>query len=233
MAITIVQSNFHSNPFTGVTSGTATGSLTNPVASGNAVLIGFAGAGNSAALTVGTVTDNQSNTYPQATYDNSVTSGQGWFLKTNITNAPNTSFSAPFTVSSSSPTIVVAVYEISGLGLTPADYANLQSSGFATTFNLAFTTVAVNEMGFAILSNANGSGQAAVTMTNGWTADSTNLAGNPRSVVAHVALPTSGSNSIQGSTTSGDLWNVSIVSLQPGSVAPPPTSYFLESTEYF
>lgn len=222
MAISIIQSNPTSTPFTGVTSGTATGSLATPVTSGNAVLIAFASAGNSAALTVGSVTDNTSNSYVPLTFDNVTTSGQGFYLLTNITNGPNTSFSAPFTCTLSSPTIVVYVYEIGGLALSASDYANLQTSGFSTSFNLSFTTTSANEYGFSILSNSNGSGQSSVTMSNGWTQTGTAnayLGTLPRSAFATSALPTSGSgNSINGSTGSADEWNVTIVSLKPNTL---------------
>lgn len=221
MAIAIVQSNFVSNPFTGVTSGTATGSLPNPVASGNAVLLGFAGAGGNNKTISGAVLDDKSNTYSQVMYDNTTTNGQGWFLLTNITNGPHTAFNIPFTIAISSPTIVVAVYELSGVDPSPVEVATLTSSTFATTFNRPITTAAANEYGFALLSNANGSGQTAVTMTSGpptWTLDNNSLAGGvTHSAFASVALPSSGSNAIAGSTSAGDTWNISIVTLKQGS----------------
>jgi hypothetical protein len=219
MSITIVQSAF--NPAFHAGSGTATVTLTNPVTSGNAVLIGFAGNDSQTAKTVGTITDDKSNTgYSTLTFDNTApVDGQGWFILTNVTNGPST-FDVPFTTSSAA-NIIIGVYEISGLLASPGDFANTLTSGFSTTFNLAITTTVANELGFAILSNSNGSGQTAVTLTNGWTADFTDLTGSTFfSVFAHMALPTAGSgNSIQGSTASADEWNVSIVSLKPSTTA--------------
>jgi hypothetical protein len=226
MAISIVQSAFNPQSFFTVTSGTATATLGAAVTSGNAVLLAFAGSDSQSAKTIGTVTDNKSNTgYSTLTYNNTTVTGQGWFLLVNITNGP-TVFDIPFTTVSSTSRIIMGVYELAGLSSTPSDYANLQTSGFTTTFNLTFNTTAINEMGFAILSNANGSGQTAMTLTNGWTADYTNLTGSTFfSEIAHMALPSSGSNAIAGSTTAADEWNVSIVSLEPGSgVIPPPTT---------
>ncbi len=223
--ITVVQSNVVSNPFTGVTSGTATASLSAPVTSGNAVLIAFAGAANAAVITVGTVTDNKSNTYTTLTFDNTSTSGQGFYLATNVTNGPNTSFSAAFTVGTSSPTIVVAVWELSGLAASPTDVATLLSAtSFASSFNKAFTTTTANEMGFAILSDGNGTSLSAVTLSNGWSQSvgvaNAYLGGSPHSAFGTSSLPTPGSgNSIQGSTASGDTWNISLVTLKPAGGA--------------
>jgi hypothetical protein len=92
---------------------------------------------------------------------------------------------------------------------------------FTASFSVSFTTTAANEVGFALLSNSNGTEQTSVTMTNGWTLDLSALTGLPHSAVAHNALPTAGANSIQGSTSSADEWNVSILTLKPAVVAAP------------
>jgi len=219
-AIAVVQSSFTPTHFaSGTTSGTATGSLTNPVASGNAVLIGFGGNDGYANKTITSITDNKGNTYTTLTYDSTTTFGQGWFLATNVTNGPNTSFSAPFTQTSSQANIVIAVYEISGLTGSPADYANLLSTTFSTTINKAFTTAVTNEEGFAILSN---SGNATSwTPSNGWTSDYQNYSSGVtyNAGFAHVALPTSGSNSIQGTGSASDIWQITVVSLKPATGA--------------
>lgn len=216
MPITIVQAaTFTPNHFnTGTTSATASGSLANPVGSGNAVLIGFGGNDGFATKTVGSVTDNQSNSYSTLTFENTITGGQGWYLATNITNGPSTSFSCPFTQTSNQANIVVAVYELAGLAVSPGDFAGLLSTTFSTTINKAFTTAAANEEGFAILSN---SGNATSwTSTNGWTIDSQNYTSGAsyNAGFAHVALPTFPSNSIQGTGSSADIWQITVVSLE-------------------
>jgi hypothetical protein len=219
MSITIVQSSFTPNTISG-TGGTATGTLTNPVTAGNAVLIGFAGGDGNATKTVTTasITDNKANSgYSQLTFDNTTTAGQGLYIATNITNGPST-FDVPFTNASATSNVIIGAYELSGLLASPADFANLLTSGFASTFNLSFTTTVINEIGIAILSNSTSTAQTAVTMTNGWTLDFTDLTGSFHSAFAHMALPTAGSgNSIQGSTASADVWNASIVSLKPST----------------
>jgi hypothetical protein len=216
MEITVVQSNF--TPAFHSASGTATVALPNPVTSGNTVLIAFAGSDSQEPKTVGSITDNKSNTgYEPLTFDNTVTTGQGFFILTNVTNGPS-AFDVPFTTASAS-NILLGVYELSGV--SSSDFANLETSGFAETFDLSFPTTAANEMVFAILSNANGSGQTAVTMTNGLTLDETDLTGSTFfSAIGHMALPTAGSNSIQGSTTAADEWNVSIVTLKAATGSP-------------
>lgn len=227
MGISIVQSNFAQNHFgTTGTSGTATvtGSA---VTSGNGVLLGFGGNDGIVTKTVGTVQDNQGNTYAQIFFDNTASNGMGWYYKTNITNGPTT-FNAPWTSgTAANPNVLMAMYELSGLNASPVDVGVLLQPAGSTSFNSGFTTASGNEMGFAMLNNAFGSNQTSVTMTNGWTLETglgSSLGSPYYTVYAHVALSAAGANSIQGSTTASDLWFICLCTLTQTSASASPAT---------
>jgi hypothetical protein len=74
--------------------------------------------------------------------------------------------------------------------------------------------------------NNNGSGQTAVTATGGWTQRTAFLSGSPHSTFFDNALPAPGSNTISGTTSSADLWNISLVTLEVGAAPAAPLQPF-------
>jgi hypothetical protein len=222
MAISIVQSNFTPTHFGSAASETFTCSLTNPVTSGNAIAIGFGG--NDFYVTTktpGTVTDNQSNTYAQQTYN--VTDNQGWWLLTNITNGPQT-FSVPMTAGAANQWYCgVAVYEISGLLASPTDYTNTIGTSFATNFTMGFTTVAANELALVMLSNSNS--LTTWTPTSGFTTDYSDMSsgGTYNFALSRNILTASGSQTFSGTTAGNSSWYGTFLTLEVAS-APPPVS---------
>lgn len=215
---------------TTATVGTLALAFTGTVTSGNAVGIGFAFSSSTGTPTLTSVTDDKGNTYTidQNVLDPFAGSNNVVAHCLNVTNAPQTVTVTVGNTVSASIVIGGCSYEVNGT--TAVDVTSTGShASSASALSIAFTTANANE--FAIVVDSADVSTVTWTQNNGGTQDQTsNFMG---SFVFHTSLALAGANSLNMTPStavhSGWVYLVFNSSVAP----PPPTSYFLESTEYF
>jgi hypothetical protein len=203
-AVTLVQQNGNKATTAAATTATLTITLPARAAVGDSIGVAFVYTATGTP-TLTSVTDDQGNSYTvdQNNSNTGISNNAGAATFLSLTNTPQTISITVGNSASGNIYIFGEVYEVSGA--TAVDVSATSKTSGSTALNLAFTTTAANEFGFASLSN---NSSATYAQNDGWTQDEVDLSNGAYSF--HNALPTAGSNSLSAtaSASSFSLQNV-------------------------